>query len=168
MKVKKKIVSVLILASMTLSLTFASLMSVHATDGNTKIVDGSYLTLDEYSEGSTKSGITTRGIHLMDGTCSITKSGVGKVYAYGSTTAGHNVDFLSVVVYVEKYNETYDSWDQIDAWQVKKTNDYYISTAKIVYVDRGYYYRVRAEHVCGNKDVPYDEAASVTDGIFIP
>lgn len=165
---QKKVISILIMISLTICLTFASLIDVHASESEMKRVDGSYLTADGYSEGTTSSGISTRGKHLMDGTSSITKSGVGKVYAYGSTTAGHVVDFLSVVVYVEKYNATYDSWDQVDVWQENRTNDYYISTSKIVYVDRGYYYRVRSEHVCGNNNETYDEALSVTDGIFIP
>ena len=45
-------------------------------------------------------------------------------------------------------------------------NDVYMSTAKTVYVDGGYYYRVRARHVAGNES-PYEETASFTDGIFV-
>ena len=47
------------------------------------------------------------------------------------------------------------------------SNDYFLSTAKTLTVDRGYYYRVRANHITGDQ-YPYDESASVTDGILLP
>ena len=43
----------------------------------------------------------------------------------------------------------------------------YLSTAKSLKVDRGYYYRVHCNHIAGN-EYPYEEDFSVTNGILIP
>ena len=48
----------------------------------------------------------------------------------------------------------------------KVENDIYMSTAKTITVDRGYYYRVVANHIAGDS-YPYEETASFTDGIYI-
>lgn len=82
----------------------------------------------------------------MDGECSITKAGTKRIYAYGATTANHTVDTISVIVYVEKYNEKDGKWHQIDAFSKKIENDYYVATSKSIQVERGYYYRVHADH----------------------
>lgn len=163
----KKISSFVIVLAMMSCLIFTSLVKVQAADRNEEQVDGSYLTFDDYSEGKTGSGIVTYGIHMMDGECSITKSGIGKIYVYGSTTANHYVDYLCVIVYVDKYNVEDKTWERIDAWQAEKVDHYYISTSKMLNVERGYYYRVHADHICGNVDEPYDEETTLTDGIYI-
>ena len=104
----------------------------------------------------------------MDGECSITKSGVGRIYVYAATTADHVVDYISTVIYVDQYNQETGKWDQIDCWQVEDRNTYYVSTNKMMMVDRGYYYRVHADHVAGmTAEKPYDEATSLTDGIYV-
>lgn len=46
-------------------------------------------------------------------------------------------------------------------------NTAYMSTARSLKVDRGYYYRVHCNHIAGN-EYPYEEDASFTDGILIP
>ena len=45
---------------------------------------------------------------------------------------------------------------QIDAWVAEDENTYYMSTAKSLKVDRGYYYRVHCNHIAGN-EYPYEE-----------
>lgn len=103
-----------------------------------------------------------------DGDCSITKAGRGRIYVYASTTANHDVDYISTVIYVDRYNEKDDAWDQIDFWQVTDQNTYFVSTSKSMAVDRGYYYRVHADHFAGmDAEYPYDEATTATDGIWI-
>lgn len=161
---RKRIISLI-----TVCLVFSILvMPVKAAEKQYIQVDGSYLTDATTSKGTTNSGITTRGPHLMDGECSITKSGVGRIYVYASTTANHDVDYISTVIYVEQYNEKSGVWEQIDCWQVEDRNTYYVGTNKMMTVDRGYYYRVHADHVAGmTADYPYDDAYSFTDGIFI-
>ena len=103
----------------------------------------------------------------MDGECSITKAGRNRVYAYASTTANQEVKYMATLVYVERYMEDVDAWEQVDWWMVEAQNDYYLSTAKTITVDRGYYYRVRANHIAGDV-YPYEETASVTNGILVP
>lgn len=141
-----------------------SIVNVKASDE--KMVDGSYLTTDETSTGYSSSK-KTRGVYLMDGECSISKAGRNRVYAYASTTANREVNYMITIVYVERYMEDVDAWGQVDAWVERVEHDYYMSTAKTVTVDRGYYYRVRAEHFAGDSS-PYDETASFTDGILVP
>ena len=164
---KKRIISMVTVLSLIFCLLFTSIIDVKASTHTQEKIAGSYLTMEETSKGSTNSGISTRGIHLMDGECSITKAGVGRIYVYASTTGNHDVDYISTVIYVDQYNEKDDAWDQIDAWQVEDVNTYYVSTSKYMMVDRGYYYRVHADHVVKKGSDPYEEATTLTDGIFI-
>lgn len=132
---------------------------------DSKIVDGSYLTTKEFSSGTTSNKMT-KGIHLMDGECSITNAGIGRIYAYAATTANHDVDRLVVIIYVERYLEDVDAWGHVAAWSEKANNDYYVATSKSLEVEPGYYYRVRAEHIVFVGDES-EETASFTDGIWV-
>lgn len=129
-------------------------------------IDGSYLTTEETSIGYTSSP-DLRGVHLMDGESIISKAGISRIYAYGSTTANHDVKYIATIVYVDRYNEETGRWGQIDAWVAEDENTAYLSTAKSLKVDRGYYYRVHCNHIAGN-EYPYEEDFSVTNGILIP
>lgn len=132
------------------------------------VVDGSYLTYKDYSYG-TSSNVMLRGEHLMTGDSIITKTGNGKIYTYGETTANHDVDFVAVIVYVDRYDESDGLWGQVDG-RVKDARDtYYVVSTKTLKVDRGYFYRVHCEHFAGNDDEEmHDSAVSFTDGIWIP
>lgn len=165
--IKKRLMSVLCALSVLVSMFSAIFINVDASQKEEFVkVDGSYLTNYESSSDTTRD--LTRGEHLMDGDCSITKAGVGRIYVYASTTANHTVDYVSTVIYVDQYNENTKAWDQIDFWQVEDTDTYFVSTSKYIMVDRGYYYRVHADHVAGMRNQqPYDEANTATDGIFI-
>lgn len=167
---KKRILSVM--CSLTLLCGILLNIPLEVNAENTKnaefIVDGSHLTYEEYSYG-TSSNPALRGEHLMTGDSIITKTGNGKIYTYGETTANHDVDFVAVIVYVDRYHEDTDKWGQIDG-RVKDARDtYYVISTKTLMVDRGYFYRVRCEHFAGNDDEEfYDETESFTDGIWIP
>lgn len=172
--VRKKGLSVLCTLIMFCSIFSICLINVDASGESKVQVDGSYLTTDDTSTGSTnggksgRSGIGTFSLHLMDGQCSITKSGSGKIYAYAGTTAKHDVDYLSAVMYVDRYDETTKSWGQIYFEQASDYNTYFVCVGKTLSVAKGYYYRVRGTHVAGMQDnPPYEEATSVTDGIWI-
>lgn len=164
-KMKKRILSVAGSMVGLVMLTSVSAINVQASDPEMKMVDGSYLTTDNSSTGYSSSN--ARGLYLMDGSCSITNAGLTRVYAYASTTANQDVNYLATLVYVEQYHEDVDDWGQVAYWVEEAFNDNYMSTAKSVKVDRGYYYRVRANHIAGD-EYPYEETASVTDGIFVP
>ena len=163
---KKSILSFLVSVTILCSLIVISSTYVEASDFEKKKVDGSYLTLEDSSKGTSSDGLA-KGKHMMTGECSISKAGTKRIYAFGSTTANHDVDFLAVIVYVDQYNEETDEWWQIDYWVEESFNDNYMSTAKSVKVDRGYYYRVRANHIAGD-EYPYEETVSFTNGIFVP
>ena len=159
---KKKIMSTI---SLVLAISFLFCGTLNAEENTLRQVDGSYLTNQETSEGIVKDSIA-RGEHLMDGSCTISKAGIGKIYVYGQTTANHTVDKVTVTVYVDKYNAKTDNWDIIEVWDKESKDTYYVSTAKRLNVERGTYYRVRSEHVV-YKGNDFEETACFTDGIMI-
>lgn len=164
--ISKKIVSVITSVMVFCCIVGVSLINVKADDSAPKSVDGSYLTSADSSTGYTPDN--ERGKHLMDGQCSITKSGTKRIYTYGATTADHTVDAIAVIVYVDRYNEKDGKWHQIDAYSKKIENDYYVATSKSIQVDRGYYYRVHADHFVRMGEEPIEETCSFTDGILVP
>ena len=164
--ISKKIVSVITSVMVFCCIVGVSLTNVKADDSAPKSVDGSYLTSADSSTGYTPNN--ERGKQLMDGQSSITKSGTKRNYTYGATTADHTVDAIAVIVYVDKYNEKDGKWHQIDAFSKKIENDYYVATSKSIQVDRGYYYRVHADHFVRMGEEPIEETCSFTDGILVP
>ncbi|MBC5684735.1 hypothetical protein DW928_04490 [Firmicutes bacterium AM43-11BH] len=159
---KKKIMSTL---SLILSVCFLFCGTINAEETSLKQVDGSYLTNQEMSEGTTKNDLA-RGEYLMDGSCTISKAGIGKIYIYGQTTAHETVDKVEVVVYIDKYNEKTDKWDRVDVISKESKDNYYVSLGKRMTVDRGAYYRLQSEHFVF-KGKNFEETACFTDGIWI-
>ena len=126
------------------------------------------LTLNDASAGKLETARSVNGAYLMEGDCSITKAGRGKIYVYASTTANYDVEYVGVIIYVERYLEEEDMWGQVDCWTVEDYNTYYVSTSKTLEVEGGYYYRTRAEHIAGPlNDGMRDAGDSMTDGIMI-
>ena len=159
---KKKIISTL---SLILSVCFLFCGTINAEETSLKQVDGSYLTNQDSSE-STSDNVNTRGEHLMDGSCTISKAGIGKIYVYGQTTANHTVDKVEVIVYVEKYNAKTDKWDMVDVFTKESKDSTYVSFGKRINVERGTYYRVRSDHFV-TKGKEFEETYCFTDGIMI-
>lgn len=164
---KKRILSILCSMAILCTVISVSVNEARAAESEKKIVDGSALTIEDSSTGHSPSSVT-RGEYLMTGDCTISKAGLTRVYAYASTTANTEVDYIATIVYVEQYLEKEDDWGQVDWWMEETHNDYFLSTAKSVKVDRGHYYRVRANHIAGKSAYDYDETASATDGIYLP
>lgn len=166
----KKILSVLGALCILCTMVMTVSVNVYAEDDKNidKLVDGSYLTYDDYSFG-TSSNPLQRGEHLMDGDSIISKTGNGRIYTYGQTTANHDVDFVAVLVYVDQYDESDGLWGQIDGRAKDARDTYYVISTKTLSVERGYFYRVHCEHFAGNDDEEmHDSAISYTDGIWIP
>ncbi len=159
---KKKIMSTL---SLILSICFLFCGTINAEETSLKQVDGSYLTNQDSAESTTKN-VNTRGEHLMDGSCTISKAGIGKIYVYGQTTAHHTVDKVEVVVYVDKYNSKTDEWERIEVFTKESKDNYYVSFGKRLTVERGTYYRVRSDHYVTKGD-EFEETICFTDGIMI-
>ena len=163
---KKRIRSLIICIGILFGMSAVSVTNAEASNDELKKVDGSYLTLEDSSIGTSSSNLA-KGKHMMDGECSISKAGTNRVYAFGATTANHEVDFLAVIVYVDQYDEASDEWWQVDAWMVEDANDYFVYTGKTITVDRGYYYRVHADHFVREGDDPMEETFSLTNGIWV-
>ena len=164
---KKRFISMITSLVIICSMFGISVTSVQAADKDLTKVDGSYLTMDDYSEGHSSNSLQ-RGKHMMTGECSISKAGRDEIYCYGATTANHEVDKLAVVVYVDQYQEDLEAWTQIDWWYLEQENDYYVATAKSIEVPRGYYYRVHADHFVADGDDQIEETFSLTNGIYLP
>ena len=165
---KKRILSIIGSIAILFSMCFTAMPDVQASEEELIQVDGSYLTTQDESIGRSTDSLL-RGEHLMDGMCSISKAGRNRIYVYASTTANRYVDYVAVDIYVDQYNEETGYWEQIDVWTAEDTDTYFVATSKYITVDRGYYYRVHAEHFAGmEEDYPYDETTSFTDGILIP
>ena len=105
---KKRILSFIISTAILSGMFLYSSKEVAASGNEAKKIDGSYLILEESSTGYSKNNLT-RGKHMMDGECSISKAGTKRIYAFGSTTANHEVDYLAVIVYVDRYLEEEDA-----------------------------------------------------------
>ena len=153
-------------------LIFGGIFGIASTDveasvNEQKKVDDSYLTMEDSSSGISSDSLT-RGKHMMTGECSISKAGTKRIYAFGATTANHEVDYLSVIVYVDRYHEDTDDWGQIDWFMAEDTNDFFVYASKSIEVERGYYYRVHADHFVREGDDPMEETFSTTNGILVP
>ena len=118
---KKQILSIISSVAVFAMMLTVSIVHVEASETETKKVDGSYLTTEESSTGYSYN--RTRGIDLMTGDCTISKAGRGRVYAYASTTATHEVNYIATIVYVDRYLEDVDAWGQVDWWMEDVEND---------------------------------------------
>lgn len=167
---KKRSLAVLCFSLILCGIVLSVSMNVEAEESNKTevVVDDSYLTYDDYSYGTSVNPML-KGEHLMTGDSIITKTGNGRIYTYGQTTANHDVDFVAVIVYVDRYDESDGLWGQIHGRVEDARDTYYIVSTKTLNVERGYFYRVHCEHFAGNDDEEmYDSAISYTNGIWIP
>lgn len=166
---RKRILSVVVTMAVLSTMLYIPGMEAKASDSELKMVDGSYLTHEDSSTGTTS--FNARGTYLMTGECSISKAGLTRVYSYASTTANFTVDYIMTIGYVDQFhpgeNGEEDEWWQVYGYHSSVENDYYLSLDESVPVDRGYYYRTRANHIVRHNGV-YEETASATDGIFLP
>ena len=125
-----------------------------------KVIDGSELTHDEESIGyDTK---ITRGEDLLTGYSKCTKLGDGKIYAGGTTVARQVVKSVQIAVLVERAKEEDKEWSYYDNWHKENKNTNRAMSNRTLYVEGGYYYRVRCTHAA-NSDV----SSSFTGGIYI-
>ena len=155
---KKKIVSVCLTALLVGGLSMTSMQEARAAEG--KVIDGSKLTHEEESIGyDTK---ITRGEYLLTGYSKCTKLGKGKIYAGGTTIAAQVVKSVQIVVIVERAKEDDTEWSYYDDWRKENKNTNRAMSNRTLYVDGGYYYRVRCTHVANS-----DMSSSFTDGIYI-
>lgn len=155
---KKKIVSVCLTALLVGGLSMTSMQKARAAEG--KVIDGSKLTHEEESIGyDTK---ITRGEDLLTGYSKCTKLGKGKIYAGGTTIAAQVVKSVQIVVIVERAKEDDTEWSYYDDWRKENKNTNRAMSNRTLYVDGGYYYRVRCTHVANS-----DMSSSFTNGVYV-
>ena len=85
----------------------------------------------------------TWGIYLLEGNSIINDAGTNKIGAGGITTAARMCN-VSVNVIVEQ--KVSGSWLRVTSWSGSRTNALSVTSSKYVYIDNGYYYRVRSVH----------------------
>ena len=155
---KKKIVSVCLTTLLVGGLSMTSMQEARAAEG--KVIDGSELTHEEESIGyDTK---ITRGEDLVTGYSKCTKLGDGKIYAGGTTIAAQVVKSVQIVVIVERAKEDDTEWSYYDDWRKENKNTNRAMSNRTLYVDGGYYYRVRCTHVANS-----DMSSSFTNGVYV-
>ena len=155
---KKKIMSICLTAMLVGGLSMTSMQETRAAEG--KVIDGSELTHEEESIGyDTK---ITRGEDLLTGYYKCTKLDNGKIYAGGTTVARQVVKSVQIAVIVERAKEEDKEWSYYDNWKKENKNTNRAMSNRTLYVDGGYYYRVRCTHVANS-----DMSSSFTDGIYI-
>ena len=131
-----------------------------ARAAESKVIDGSVLTHEEESIGyDTKS---TRGVDLMTGYSKCTKLGKGKIYAGGTAIARQVVDSVQIGVLVERAKEEDTEWSYYDNWHKENKNTNRAMSNRTLYVEGGYYYRVRCTHAANS-----DMSSSFTNGVYV-
>ena len=153
---KKRYLSLICI--ITLMLTISGI-TVRASE-EMSVVDGSYLTHEEESEGIAT--LIMRGEDLQAGYSKVSKAATRVINAGGTTTADHVVDEVGIAVVVERLKKGTSSWYYYTGWQMTKENASSVSTSRRLSVAGGYYYRVRATHWANS-----DASSSFTDGIYI-
>lgn len=86
----------------------------------------------------------------------------GKIYAGGTTIAAQVVDSVQIGVLVERAKEEDKAWSYYDNWYKENTNTNRVMSNRKLYVEGGYYYRVRCTHAA-NSDV----SSSFTNGVYV-
>lgn len=102
------------------------------------------------------------GEDLLTGYSKCTKLDNGKIYAGGTTVARQVVKSVQIAVLVERAKEEDKEWSYYDNWHKENKNTNRAMSNRTLYVEGGYYYRVRCTHAA-NSDV----SSSFTDGIYI-
>lgn len=133
-------------------------LEVHARE-DVKQIEGSYLTKEDESTGYATP--ITRGDDLVAGYSKCVKLANGNLYVGGTTLADHPVERIGIAVMVERAKEDDDTWVTYDSWIVFEENEEWLSSAKELEVESGYYYRVVCTHSAGE-----DMSSSFTNGIY--
>lgn len=155
---KRRFVSMCLAVMLVGGLSMVSMQEVRAAEG--KVIDGSKLTHDEESIGyDTK---IARAGDLLSGYSKCTKLGEGKIYAGGTTIATEVVDSVQIGVVVERAKEEDTKWTAYDGWKKENKNTNRVTSNRTLYVEGGYYYRVRCTHVANS-----DMSSSFTNGVYV-
>lgn len=99
---------------------------------------------------------------MIEGICKISGAGPGRIYVYGMTIAERKVDFLSIIAYVEQYDEETGRWKSVNAWRKDTYETEYLDWRKIMPIECGRSYRVHCEHLAGD-DYPYESVFSLSE-----
>ena len=154
---KKKIVSICLTAMLVGGLSMTSIQEARAAEG--KVIDGSVLTHDEESIGYDTKGT---GRRFDDRILQMYKIRRRQNLRRRDNDCETGSKSVQIAVMVERAKEEDTEWSYYDGWQKENKNTNRAMSNRTLYVDGGYYYRVRCTHVANS-----DMSSSFTDGIYI-
>ena len=143
-------------------------ISASAEDGGSNfkpgmIIDGSKLTLGD-SAFSPNYGISPHGDYLAEGGCSISRADKDIASVGGYTLAYRTCDELYLGLYVDQLGEN-GTWHTVWHKEVTGNDAYSLSYSINIFVEKGYYYRIRAGHIARFGTI-MESNVSITDGIY--
>ncbi|MDO4295186.1 MAG: DUF6147 family protein [bacterium] len=149
---KKKIAVVTLILS--LMLTFVAFASLEEGDWEqyTDINYESELLPSGVNSSYGSSNKGARGDYIAVATVGLGNEGNGKMAVISSTSSHTYCDRIRMKIYLDKYNESKDTWENIKTftYDVKSSdvggNLHLLNEEEIVTVQKGYYYRVRGVH----------------------
>ena len=161
---KNKKIKMLQAMVLCVTLLFSSAMAVGAEPNEDlgKIVDGSKLTNEHYSEAFDSAVL--RGNILNQGFAKITNNGNGTVNIYGAVFGSVTCDKLTLKLTIQQYKN--GGWYNYGTYSDYAYNTSSMSRSYDFSVASGYYYRVKGACVA-HKGSTTESKAPITDGIWI-
>ena len=127
------------------------------------IIDGTKLTLGD-DAFSPNYGITPHGDYLAEGGCGITRTDDDIATIVGYTAAYRACDELYLGLYVDQLGSN-GTWHTVWHKEVTGNDAYYLGYSINIFVEEGFYYRVRAGHIARFGTI-MESNISYTDGIY--
>lgn len=160
MRKGNKLLSIVLIIILIVSLnatTFAS------DDVEEKVIDGSILTHDSFSESITENYL--RGNILLRTVARISNNGDGSVNVYGAVYGSVVCDKIILELTLQRLDGS--SWTNVKSFSANVSNQNFFSKSYNVSVTKGHYYRVKVAGVA-QKSGNSESQTSTTDAIWIP
>ena len=164
---KRKHIWMLLLMGILMALSLFA-VSVSAEDTAMQfqpgmIIDGSKLTLGD-NAFSPNYGISPHGDYLAEGGCSISRADNDIASVGGYTAAYRTCDELYLGLYVDQLGDN-GTWHTVWHKEVTGNDAYHLTYSINIFVEEGYYYRIRAGHIARFGTI-LESNVSITDGIY--
>ena len=167
---KKKALMLILMLVFTTNTVFAS-------EGNWKILPGNYkesaLLPVESIRAEDRIHSQIRGEYISTGILEIKNQKNGTIYISVDTLAHLDVDRIRHTVFLDRWNERTEAWDQIDSWTFEKTKEeeggklsMMTDSFTLTGLPTNHYYRARGLHMVEIGD-EIEGCATETDGVLI-
>lgn len=168
---KKKLFALVLMFSLVCS--FVSFANVEDAwwEGLTDITVKSELLPDNVENSYVTSRGNQRGEYIAVATANIINLGDGYIEASVSTSSHTNCDKIKMRMYVDKYNESKDTWENIKTYNYTVESAdvggelHFVAESEEIKVEKGCYYRVRGIHNVYQNGTT-EGLSTVTDGVL--